>query len=303
MRTGIGLACATTLALVTSLPATAAPAAPAVEKEYKTSWEQFEAFKAVAKGGARMTWAKLPDWTGIWTRVATGIGFDESAPRDPRMPGGYKAFSGVLTPDYQPIYDRFMAEVAKGNEYDQLTDCLPAGFPRWLTTPFLREWVLRPDGLTATTEGMAETRRIYTDGRGHVPDDEAYPLWEGDSIGFWNGDTLVVHTTNIKAGRYTRGQPEFSDQTSTVERIRKLESGEIQDEVWIYDPPILAKPWHVRFNYVKVTDPPNLRINMWACTENNNAVRTPDGATTFILPGEPGYRDPSKRRDAADAGR
>ena len=149
------------------------------------------------------------------------------------------------------------------------------------------------------TEQQSEVRRIYTDGRGHVPEDEAYPLWEGDSIGFWDGDTLVVHTINNKEGQYNRGQPDYSERVSVVERIRKVNANTIEDDITVYDPLSLVEPWHVVNRFGRVTTP-NLRINMWSCEENNNVVKTSDG-TQFILKGEQGYRDPSKLISGPDA--
>jgi hypothetical protein len=143
------------------------------------------------------------------------------------------------------------------------------------------------------TEQNAEIRRIYTDGRGHIPEDEAYPLWEGDSIGFWNGDTLIVHTNNVKEGMWQRLEPDHSDQLTTVEEIRKISPTQIEVLMTIYDPVSLVKPWRVRHIWTKVTDPPGLRINHWSCAENNNVVKTDTGGSDFVLPGEKGYKDPN----------
>jgi hypothetical protein len=308
--------------IAVSAPAFAAAAAPAQhpdprnvtralvvrsnwsDREFKSSMEQFEAMKAAAKGGTKMTYDKLPNWTGLWTRKASRLGFDDPAGPNPRLPQ-YSAVPVPLTPEYQPIFDKFLDDVARGIEWDQLSECLPSGYPRMLTTPFLREWVLRPEQTWMILEELSEARRIYTDGRGHIPDDEAYPLWDGDTIGFWDGDVLVSHTKHIKGYRYTRGQPEYSDQTTTVERTRKIQPDIIQTEVWVYDPVVLAKPWHTFFHYERITDPPNLRINMWSCAENNNVVKDATGTTNFVLPGEPGYKDPNTlvRRLGRGAGR
>jgi hypothetical protein len=146
-------------------------------------------------------------------------------------------------------------------------------------------------------EQQSEARRVYTDGRGHVPDDEAFPLWEGDSIGFWDGDTLVVHTIRVKPGQYQRSQPDYTDQTSVIERIRKVGPDLIEDDVTVWDPPSLIKTWHIVDTYVRVkTD--HARVDMWSCEENNNVVKTDVGASTFILPGEKGYKEPSKLLEA-----
>jgi hypothetical protein len=125
-----------------------------------------------------------------------------------------------------------------------------------------------------------------------MPEDEAYPLWEGDSIGFWDGDTLVIHTNHLRAGQYQRLQPDFSEQISTVERMRKIGPDAIEDIIDVYDPASLTRAWHVRHLYTRVKTP-DLRINHWACEENNNVVKTDNGSTDFVLPGEKGYRDPN----------
>jgi hypothetical protein len=256
---------------------------------YKTSWDHFLALKAKAKGGTRRSFASLPDWTGIWERDRREQGwpypFDLDDPADGPP-------SAPMTPEYRAKYEKKMADFAKGIEWDNLSYCLPAGFPRWLTEPRPREFILRPEQVWLSTEQQSEFRRVYTDGRGHVAEDEAYPLWEGDSIGFWDGAILVVHTNNLKEGQYQRQQPDYSDQVTTVEEIRKVGPDRIEDRITVYDPVGLTRPWTTIQSYHRVTDTPSLRINMWSCSENNNVVKTADGASTFILPGEPGYKDP-----------
>ena len=259
------------------------PPPPPLKKAYKTSWEHYQDLLAEAKGGTKMTFDKLPDWSGVWTHTS-GFAVDPSMPRD--------KIADMLTPEYKARYLKKLADVAKGNEWDPLSYCLPAGYPRWHLEPFLREQILRPEQTWMLTEQNAEIRRVYTDGRGHVPEDEAYPLWEGDSIGFWRGDTLVVHTNHLKENMYQRMEPDHSDQVSTVEEIRRISPTQIEIIMTIYDPLALVKPWHVRHVWTKVTDPPGLRINHWSCAENNNVVKTDTGGSDFILPGEKGYKDP-----------
>ena len=270
-------------------PAAATVADWKADRAYKTSWEEYQAMRAAAHGGLKMTWDKLPDWTGLWSHES-GFAIDED------QKGQYA--TAPLTPAYKARYDEKLANIAKGIEWDPLSNCLPAGYPRWLVEPFLREFILRPEQAWLMTEQNEEIRRVYADGRGHVPDDEAYPLWEGDSIGFWDGDTLVVHTQSLKAGTYQRLQPEHSDKVTTVERWRRIGPGTIEALIAIYDPEGLTKPWRVRQTYSRV-DTPNLRINHWSCEENNNVVKTDDGTSGFKLPGEAGYKDPNALGPAA----
>ena len=205
------------------LPHTAA--AQDYEKWYKQSEQHFLELKQKAGGGATLTWNQLPDWTGIWSH-------DGGTRFDPRIPN-YSPTSAKLTPEYRAKFEKKLADQKRGIEWDHLSYCLPAGFPRWITEPFLREFIVRPEEVWWINEQQSEVRRIYTDGRGHVPEDEAYPTWTGDSIGFWDGDTLVVHTINNKEGQYNRGQPDYSDKVSTVERIRKVGADVIEDDITV----------------------------------------------------------------------
>ncbi|MGZ3274994.1 MAG: hypothetical protein ACXU82_17210 [Caulobacteraceae bacterium] len=264
-----------------------------IPAEFQNSWKAFNAMKAKAKPRK----GPMPDWSGIWTRGAGGLKFD---PAQPGSPADGK-ITAVLTPEADAKYRKKLAEVAKGVEWDQLSYCLPAGFPRWLTEPFLREFVVTPKQTWWIEEQQSEVRRIHTDGRGHVPEDEAFALWDGDSIGFWDGDTLVVHTIRVKPGQYQRSQPDYSDQTSTVERIRKINADTIEDQVTVWDPWGLKKPWTVVDQYTRVKTP-HARIDMWSCEENNNVVKTSEGSSQFVLPGESGYKDPSKILKAPETG-
>ena len=286
----------TVLAVGGIVPTIAGAQVDKPQKQYVTSMEQYSALKAAANGGTKVTFDKLPDWTGLWTRATgSGLKFDASQ----------KTQSGTtapMTPANKAVHAKKLEDFKKGVEWDQLSFCLPAGYPRWLAEPFLKEFVLRPEQSWLINEQLEEIRRVYTDGRGHVPDDEAYPMWEGDSIGFWNGDTLVVHTNNLKHGQYQRLQPDYSEQTTTVEQWHKVGPDMIEDVVDIYDPWGLAKPWHVVQRYERVKTP-NLRIAYWSCEENNNIVKTPDGNTQFLLPGDAGYKDPNTLQDSLGQGK
>lgn len=282
-----------------------------VEPQFQESYRVFLEMKRKANGGTRYTranFARMPDWSGVWTRVG---GFNWNSPPvvDPRATGigpeaakvmlqNCKTFpckgwlEADLTPAYALRYRQKLTAVAAGFEWDQLSDCLPSGFPRFLLNPFYREFTVTPNQTWLSQETQGEYRRIYTDGRGHVPEEDGLPLWEGDSIGFWDGDTLVVHTIRMRAEELQRNMPSVSEQVSTIERIRMVDPNTIQNTATIYDPKVLKTPWTGVHRYVRVTSP-GARLDMWSCAENNNVVPTPEGGSTFILPGEPGYKDPN----------
>ncbi len=243
----------------------------------KTAEGLYDYFKQQAHGGHALSWQNVPDWTGLWTRKDSVFFFDPD-----QKPGTLP--TAKLTPKYEKMFKEKIERVRKGIEYDPLSMCNPAGMPRWLVEPFLREFVVTPKETYLITEQMNEVRRIYTDGRDHTPAADAYPLWEGDSIGFWDGDTLVISTSQMRAGQYQRIQPNYSDQVQTVERWHKADDNTVVAEVWIYDPPALLEPWYTKQVYKRVDDQnKDLRIRYWDCNENqnNDVVKDSQGTSDY----------------------
>lgn len=250
----------------------------ALGQQHETAWELYLALREQAGGGQPLTPATVPDWRGVYTRPpVAGFAFDPDQPE-----GG--APTAKLTPEYEARMLERIEGVKKGIEWDPISTCAPPGHPRWLTEPFLREFIVTPDQTWLVNEMVNDIRRIYTDGRDHVPEADRYPLYNGDSIGFWDGDRLVIHTNQLQGGIYQRAHPDYTDQVETVEIWRKADDRSIQADVWVYDPPALAEPWYTRQTYVKLDDPDKiLRIRYWHCGENqNNAVyQTREGSTQF----------------------
>jgi hypothetical protein len=250
----------------------------ALGREYKTADDLYHALRDQAEAGRRLDWAALPDWSGIYTRSPVPHFVFDPDQREGGLP------SARLTPTFRAKMLKRFEDAKRGIEWDPLSKCDPPGYPRWLAEPFLREFIVTPDQTWLINEMANDIRRIYTDGRGHVPEGDRYPLYNGDSIGFWDDDNLVIHTNQLRAGIYEESSPDYTDQVETVEIWRKQDSKTISVDVWVYDPPALVEPWYARQTYVKLTDPgKNLRIRYWNCSENeNNSVyETKDGRTEF----------------------
>jgi hypothetical protein len=244
-------------------------------RQHKTAADLYRALKEEARGGQRLDPSRLPDWRGVYSRARGGITFDPDQP-----PGGLP--TAKLTPEYHQRLLQRIELKKKGVEWDPISTCAPPGHPRWLTEPFLREFIVTPDQTWLINEMVNDIRRIYTDGRDHVPEADRYPLYDGDSIGFWDGDRLVIHTNQLQAGIYQRGNPDYTDQVETVEIWQKVNDTTIDVDVWVYDPPALVEPWYTKQSYARLSDP-SLRIRYWHCGENQNnaVVKTPEGATDF----------------------
>jgi hypothetical protein len=246
--------------------------------QHQTAWALYQALLMEAGGGQRPAPGAVPDWAGLWVWNSNrGFLFDPDTPEG-------AITTAKLTPEYQRKLEEEIARINNGIEYDPISSCAPPVFPRWLAIPFLREFIVTPDQTWLSSETVNNVRRIYTDGRDHIPEVDRYPLYYGDSIGFWNNQTLAIHTNQLRAGVYQRGNPEYTDKVETVEIWEKVDDRTIEVDVWIYDPPALVEPWYVKQRYSKVSDQDKqLRIRYWDCLENpNNSVfKTPEGSTQF----------------------
>ena len=246
--------------------------------QYKTARALYDHFKAEAGNGQAMTWRAIPDWTGIWTREASPFFWDPDQASPTALP------SAKLTPEHERLLRDKLDKVSRGIEFDPLSNCEPAGMPRWIVEPFLKEFVVTPEQTWLINEMQNEIRRVYTAGRDHPSEADAYPLWEGDSIGFWDGDKLVIHTSQMRSGQYQRIQPFYTEQVETVEVWEKTDASTMVVHVWAFDPPALAEPWYTRQVYKRLSnDDLSLRIRYWNCGENqNNTVeQTSTGTSDF----------------------
>jgi hypothetical protein len=246
-------------------------------RQHTTAWDLYQALKADADGGQRLNASRVPDWTGVYTRARGGITYDPDQP-----PGALP--TARLTPEFQAKLMERIALAKQGVEWDPISTCAPPGHPRWLTEPFLKEFIVTPDQTWLINEMVNDIRRIYTDGREHPPEADRYPLYNGDSIGFWDGDRLIIHTNQLRSGIYQRRNPDYTDQVETVEIWRKVNPTLIEVDVWVYDPPALVEPWYTKQSYAKLDDQDKtLRIRYWHCgeNENNSVVQTEGGSTQF----------------------
>jgi hypothetical protein len=121
-------------------------------------------------------------------------------------------------------------------------------------------------------EMIHEARIIPLDGRPHAPAN--LRSYMGDPVGHWEGNTLVVETTNfigglISAGANGAAGPPYSDELRTVERFTRTSENTVQYEVTITDPKTYTAPWTVSY---PITQEPGYQIYEYACHEGNYAM-------------------------------
>ena len=112
--------------------------------EHRTAWDLYQTLKQTAGGGqVSPPFSQLPDWSGLWTSGGGGSLFG----------GGPGGALPKLTPTAAAVLQQGAALTAKGISYDEnLSQCGPPGFPRWLVIPFLREFIVRPEQTWLSSE-------------------------------------------------------------------------------------------------------------------------------------------------------
>jgi hypothetical protein len=178
-----------------------------------------------------------PDLTGPWV----GGGSNADIERD----GGLKPGELPLLPWARELRDKRKAED------EPYTACLPMSVPRVNPYPWKFAMTYTSKGLTHIyilheTGDAGAHRVVYMDGRKH-PDD-LLPTWWGHSIGWWEGDTLVVDTVgyNDKFWFDSRGTP-HTEQLHTVERYTRINYGRLLHEFRLEDPGALSRPVDLKF--------------------------------------------------------
>ena len=247
--------------------------------QHVTAWALYQALKEEAGGGKRLTWENIPDWSGVYMRSRGGFYYDPDQPID-------GVATAKLTPEYHAKMMAQIERINQGIEFDIISaNEVSPGHPRWLTLPFLRDHVVTPDQTWMIAEAYNSVRRIYTDGRGHLPEDEFYPVHNGDSIGFWDEQRLVIHTNQLMAHFYERTQPDYTAQVEVVEIWQKVDANTLEAHVWVYDPPVLVEPWYTKQTYAKVNDPEKvIRIHFYESHGNPNSFvyMKEDGTSDFV---------------------
>ncbi len=196
-----------------------------------------------------------PDLSGNWQPNAIGQNVD-------MIRAGVEV---PMLPEAKAIYDKRKA--ALGRE-DPEARCLPPGVPRMSTTPYPWSFLQTPKEIWIVYEGGAHVwRKIFMDGRPHDP--RAEQTWLGDSIGHWEGDTLVVETIgqNDISWIDAAGIPHSTDMKVT-ERITRPDLGHLEIVHTIDDPKTFSKSWSF------TTKPSLLKGELieYICQENNKDI-------------------------------
>jgi hypothetical protein len=184
-----------------------------------------------------------PDLSGVWYPGTTG-NFDFI-----NSPAAQRQFDPKVTPEERPSFQPWAAAKIKAMSQTDLelgkasTNCIPRGVPGIvINNPYPIQLVETPGQLVQLVELLNNFRVIPTDGRAHEKDPD--PTFNGDAVGHWDGDTLVVDVVALDERTWNNMGGWFhSDQEHVIERFSRPSMNYLIYQVTIEDPKVLAKPW------------------------------------------------------------
>jgi hypothetical protein len=225
---------------------------------------------ALAMSGCA-TASKQPDWRGIWIGegLDAGIsGFPASGARN------YK-----LLPPFAPWNDAGRQRLAEVQKTAGKRKAPGWGYPMMMSSAAPMQFVVTPEE-TLIVNMYREVRHIHTDGRPLPPEEDRWSTVWGESIGRWEGDTLVIETVSVSnPNDYFFSAPPLSEQARYVERIRRVGKDRIENDMTITDPATLARPWVVKIAYVRAEG-----IDRLVHGDADNDRSEVEGDTFTILP-------------------
>jgi hypothetical protein len=163
-----------------------------------------------------------PDLTGMWV---------------------YGADPFPIGPKFNDRAAKLVAERVANNFIESpRIRCLPTSLPiPGHTPPTFGKFVHTPGLIVILYEGVLGFRQIFTDGREHPEDPN--PNWLGHSIGWWEGDTLVVDTVGFNDRGWTGLTHPRSEEFHVVERYKRTTYGDMELDLTIEDPNVYVEPW------------------------------------------------------------
>jgi hypothetical protein len=202
----------------------------------------------------------------------------------PRMPDGKPNFNGIWDHPYVPDVSKDGKDQKGAGElpftpagadnfknydvskFDYTGHCLPFGLMRSMNVGGYPIQVMQYGNYVALLFEQSNWFHVVPMGRDHAKPLEA--TWYGDSVGKWDGDTLVIDTIgfNGKTRLDTVGHP-HSDQMHIVERLKLTDADHIAYQVTVEDPKNYTRPWTNTRTFWRMK--PGQELIEYSCEENN----------------------------------
>jgi hypothetical protein len=267
---------------------------------YKTAEEHYQALMAKAKaagGPTKHTRQTLPDWDGWYTRAGGGGGRGGAgAGANPQwMYGDMQAstMKSLLTPEYQTRMTQINYHEAVSNSHQWMAAfCYPEGLMRYYT-----QFAVRGIEVMMTTKQLQITAAVADNFVRKVLFDQKHllqqPQWYGETVGFWDKETLVAWTAHVQGWTVSHSMFEFSDSLEAVEVFTRLPNGNLQVEQTFYDPEAFARPLQMisTMNKQSAAQQESSRFEFVECRVQSTIINGKDGRPTQMIFGEEGYID------------
>jgi hypothetical protein len=217
-----------------------------------------------------------PDLTGVWQggtsrrgswdEANSGLGVGGTG-RDPNAPANPASQQVITVPaPYQPWAAKKVLEFYNRRGIDDPVGlCLPPGIPRLnIVGLFPFQIVQTPQQIVILYEYMHSYRVIPLNTK--HPDDVA-PTYMGDSVGRWEGDTLVVDVVGFNDKTWLTGTGTFhSESLHVTERYTRIDRDQINYDVTMDDPAVFTEPWII---HTAIMLREGTRVQEYVCAENN----------------------------------
>lgn len=254
------------LATIVLLPAatfaqTKAPAAkPPVKSAVPRASNGKPDLNGVWQGGStqRGSWEEANSGTGVG-----GTGRDTAAPvvlSSNDRPAGREGAP------YQDWAAKKVLEAYNRRGIDDPTaQCLPAGLPRTVILGLFPQQIIQTPKTIAILYEYMNVYRVINMNAKH-PDD-MIPSYMGNSVGHWEGDTLVVDVTGFNDKTWMAGTGTIhSEDLHVTERYTRVDKDQINYDVTMEDPKVLTKPWTLH-STIMLRE--GTRLEEYICAENN----------------------------------
>ncbi len=201
--------------------------------------------------------------------------------KPPRTPDGKPDLQGIwesrnaasfdvteIAEDHEiPYLPEALLREQMGPRVDPIAHCMMPGIPRVTYMPFPIQILQKPGVVVFMYEYLHNQRIIRTNSRPHL---DGIDFAMGDSVGHWEGDTLVVDVTDfndktwLDSARHTH-----SDMLHVVERYSRSGPNTIRYEATIEDPKTYSRPWKIMMPLHLNTEP-GFELREQECTEGDN---------------------------------
>jgi hypothetical protein len=255
---------------------------------FKNAKEHYQALMADAKsrgGPTKHTYETMPKWDGTYGDYAPQGRRVWNFSRANQMP----TFLSLLTPEYQQrMVQQIYHEGVNAAHQWSASYCWPEAFMRqWATGPKMGRMIVTPEIVMMVGSGSSNMWRVVHLNR-EFPLGSDVRQWYGDTIGFWDRDSLITWTANIQGWNQHSGW-EWSDSLETIEILTPVRDANgkfigIDWEAILYDPEALAQPVRIlsHRNYQQTWTAAG-RLGWAECTRPLYPV---NGFATHVAPGE-----------------